>query len=401
MFAERAADPRSNAAALLVGRVVGATATILVLSIASHRLDGSQFGLVASTMAAGFLLNSLVTWGTDTVITRAVAADRPDAAETAGTSLGLQIVAVGVLVAIAAVAVGLGANVVVLVQALALLPQAAVTVGSAVLRGREQMGRLLVASASGALVALASILLLFAVDEAPWVPVAAMALGSLLTAVVLGALTAGGISAPNGRAAAELVRESGPFAAMVVLAAVGAQVGPIIVELVSEDTAGGYGVAVRLNEAARLLPASVTAAFFPAMLAGLHRSARYRRWMRLLTGYAVAATVALVALAGPINRIVFDSEAGAVPLIRILALGSVLTVVRLAKSFELIAAGRERAVLRSALIGAMITVAGGVALAVPAGSQGVAWAQLAGLAAATLSLALEHPADPAPRPADV
>jgi len=397
MFAERAADPRSNAAALLVGRIAGAMATIFVFSIASHRLDGAAFGLVASTMAAGFLLNSLVTWGTDTVVTRAVAAGRHDAAATAGASLGLQLAAVALLVAVAGVAVGTGLDIVVLVQALALIPQAVVTVGGAVLRGREQMGRLLAASASGSAVAPVATLVLFSFDEAAWVPVAGMALGSLVTAAVIASLAAGGISPPARGAALALGRESAPFAAMVVLAAVGAQVGPVIVELASEETAGGYGVAVRLSEAARLLPASATAAFFPAMLAGLHHSDAYRRWMRLLVAYAVAATALLVALAGPINRLVFDSEVGAVPLIRILALGTVLTVLRLARSFELIAAGRERAVLRSAVIGAVITVVGGLGLAGAAGGQGVAWAQLAGLAAATLSLALEDPTDRAAR----
>lgn len=385
-----AGDPRANAVALFAGRVVGATVMVGVVSLAAYRLDGAQFGIVASTMAAGFLANTLVTWGTDTVITRAIAAGRADAGAIAGASLGLQLGAVTVLVAAALVAVAAGADIALLVQAIALVPLAVLTVTAAIVRGRQRMGRLLLANAAGAAATALAAIGLFRVDEAAWVPIAATGLGAGVSAVVLLVFTASAIERSRRSIAVALVRESGPFAAMVVLAAVGAQVGPIVVELAGDESAGGYGVAVRVNEAARIVPASAMAAFFPAMLSGLHRTERYRRWLRLLVGYAVGATAVLVAFAEPLNRIVFDHEPGAAALIRILAAGLLITVVRLALSFELIAAGRERAVVRSALAGAVITVAGGFAVASWAGTQGVAWAQLAGLVAATALLAVER-----------
>ncbi len=134
-------------------------------------------------------------------------------------------------------------------------------------------------------------------------------------------------------------------------------------------------------------------AFFPAMLMGLHRTARYVRWIRWLLVYAAAATGGLLLFADPINRIVFDAEQGGAPLIRILAIGLVLTVVRLARSFELIAGGHERTVLTSALLGAVVTVGGGVLVAPSFGTQGVAWAQLAGLLVATGLLVVRRPAE--------
>ena len=70
-----------------------------------------------------------------------------------------------------------------------------------------------------------------------------------------------------------------------------------------------------------------------------------------------------------------------------MALGLFVTVARHAFSFELIAGGQERAVFRSALVGALVTVVGGLLVARPYGATGIAWAQITGLVAATVLLA--------------
>jgi len=99
----------------------------------------------------------------------------------------------------------------------------------------------------------------------------------------------------------------------------------------------------------------------------------------LMLGYSVVATLGLVVLAQPLNRLMFDSQPDGAALIRLLSLGLILTVFRLALSFELIAANRESTVLVSAVIGALATVVGGVVLVGPFGARGVAVAQLVGL----------------------
>lgn len=381
-----------NAAALLAGRVFGAVVTMVVVSLSAHRLDLEQFGLMTSVLAGGFLLNSLITFGTDTVVTRAVAAERSDAASTAWAALALQLAASLAVVAAALVSVLMGADVALLVQAIGLVAMAVVTVSGAVLRGAQRMHQLLVANGAGGIAAVVVVFVGFGRSEAPWVPVSALAVGSLVSAIVLFWFAAPELRMGSGgarvRSAIALARESAPFAAMVVLAAVGAQVGLLLVEFAGDETAGGYGVAVRVNEAARLVPAAAMGAFFPAMLSGLHRTDRYRRWLRWLFVYGVVATLAMLLLANPVNRIVFDNQPDGAALIRILACGLVFTVARLAMSFELIAAGSERAVLVSAVAGAAVTVIGGLALVGQFGAQGVAWAQFGGLAAATLLLVL-------------
>lgn len=379
-----------NAAALLIGRIVSAVAAVAIASIAAHRLTVDEFGLVASVMAGGFLVNTLVSFGTDTVVTRAVAAARADAGAVGRASLHAQLVASVILSACAAGAVALGLDVAVLVQAVALLPLAVVTVAGAVLRGRQRMDLLLIATSAGALCAVVVLLALFAVQQTAWVPIAAIGAGSTVTALVSFWFARADLASRERASIVALLRETAPFAAMVVLAAVGAQAGLLLVEFFTEETAGGYGVAVRLSEAARLVPAAAMGAFFPAMLSGLHRTDRYRRWLTWLVLYAVVATVALLVLAAPINRIVFDTQPGGESLIRILSLGLTLTVVRLALSFELIADGHEQVVLRSALLGAAVTVIGGLLVAGRFGAPGIAWMQLVGLAGAVGLLALRR-----------
>jgi len=381
-----------NAVALLASRVFGALVSVVVVSVSAHRLDLDQFGLMASVMTAGFLANSLITFGTDTVVTRAVAAARVDAVATTLAAFKLQVMAAAGFALASIVAFAAGVDLAVLVQGVALIAMAGVTVAGAVLRGVQRMDRLLVAHTAGGLATLVAVFVGFSRYEAAWVPIAALAFGSVVTALASFAYVNPELRRdPDHRQGvvrlSSLRRETAPFAAMVILAAVGSQAGLLLVEFASDQTAGGYGVAVRVSEAARLIPAAAMGAFFPAMLSGLHRTDRYRRWMRWLGIYGVVATAAMVILAEPANRIVFDSQPDGASLIRILALGLLFTIGRLAISFELIAGGHERTVLISAVIAAVVTVAGGLLVVGRFGAQGVAWLQLAGLVAATALLA--------------
>ena len=124
----------TNAFSLLISRVLAAVAATAIFSIAAHQLTVRDFGLVASTLAAGFLANSLVTFGTDTLITREVAADGPGALTTTTSALRLQLLGASLLVSASVIAWLLGAPLVLVIQAVALVPQAVMTVAGAVLR---------------------------------------------------------------------------------------------------------------------------------------------------------------------------------------------------------------------------------------------------------------------------
>ncbi|MEM7093849.1 MAG: oligosaccharide flippase family protein [Actinomycetota bacterium] len=384
------ARPRRNAVAVFAARVVAALATTAVVAISAHRLDQTEFGLVVSTMAAGFLLNTLITFGTDTLITRSIAAGDSDAGSVTRGALALQLGAASLATVAAAIAVLVGAPSVLLVEALSLLPLAIVTVASAVVRGVERMEHLLRASVTVAVVSLGLTIVGFMVWDEPLVPIAARAIAACGAAVVLGRVAQSYEAWHGAVRVASLLRRAAPFAAMVVLAAIGTQAGLLIVEFLADEPTGGYGAAVRLFEAGRMVPASVIAAFFPAMVRGIHRRVEYRRSMLWLVGYSLATTIALIALAGPIDRWVFARQPDGPTLIRILALALPVTVLRLVLSFEAIAEGRERGVAVSAAVGCAMLITGGIAVAGRLGAAGVAWAQLAGVTAAVIVLAVDR-----------
>lgn len=383
----------TNALSLLASRIIAAVAATVVFAIAAHQLSAAEFGLVASTLAAGFLANSFVTFGTDTLVTREVAARHDDALGTARAALRLQLASATLLVALSIIAWGLGAPGLLVAQATTLIPLAVVTVAGAILRGRQQMVPLATSAAVGAVVSLTATIAGFALANRPIVPIVALGLGACVSATILAVAAGGSKLTPRtrmGRSAPHplhlLVRSTAPFAVMVVLAAVGAQVGLLLVEFLTEEPTGGYGVAIRLTEAGRLVPAAVLGAFFPAMVDGVHHTRRYHQWLRVLTGYTVVAIVVLVATAGPINEVVFDNQPDGAALIRILAMSLIFTLARLSLSFSAIAEGHERRVANSALIGTIVLMGAGAALAMPWGARGIAVAHVAGIAAASLYL---------------
>lgn len=379
----------SNAVAVFAARVVAAIATTALVAIAAHRLDTGDFGLVVSTMAAGFIVNTVITFGTDTLITRSVAADDADAGELTRASLRLQLLAAIVVAGAGVVGVALGAPAVVAIEALSMVPLAIVTVASAVVRGVERMHHLFAASTAGALISLLVLLVGFSIDVDPVVPIGARAIGNAVAAVVIWRAAARYVDWTGARlAVGSLARRAAPFAAMVVLAALGTQAGVLLVEFLGDEPTGGYGAALRLFEAARMVPAAVVAAFFPAMVGGLHHSPRFPRWRSALAGYTVVATAALLIAAGVIDRWVFDSQPSGPTLIRIVALALPLTVARLLLSFEAIADDRENVVVASAAVGTIVVLVVGAALASSLGAAAVAAAQVAGVGAAVTVLVL-------------
>lgn len=134
---------------------------------------------------------------------------------------------------------------------------------------------------------------------------------------------------------------------------------------------GQLAAALRLVEAARLLPAAVLGAVFPLLV---RQQAAVEGWVRWgLVGYGLLAALLLIVLARPLLYLLFgpDYEPAVLPL-RLLALGLVPFTLSQPLAAELVAAGREKRVL----------AATGVALAGTAVLSTLAffWQGLAGLA---------------------
>ena len=94
----------SNAAWLLSGRLGTAGAAVVVAVIAARDLGEADFGTYAAVLAAGLFANTFVTFGTDTLVVRSVAAGAAD--DAVRPSLGLQwllaapLIVVGLVVAL-------------------------------------------------------------------------------------------------------------------------------------------------------------------------------------------------------------------------------------------------------------------------------------------------------------
>lgn len=361
---------RANTLALLAGRFISAATSFVVAVMAARALD-EDFGAFGAILAAGFIANTVITFGTDTLIVRATSRDPHGAgSDVAKPVLALQLAA-GLVVTIAALIAYLAGAIDsgVLIQAAILIPQAVVTVASAVLRGRQQMTRLMVSSTVGGVVGLIASIALLASNTTVWAPILGLGIGHVVTAILIGVQAKLGIRIPaSSHEVKALARVTSAFAIMVAATTIASQVALVVLGAFGVAGAAGFAVATRFTEAARLLPASAYGAAFPAMADRVHRRPAYVDWSRRLLYYAGAVTLVLIAFARPICDAVFGAIDHGPETLRILALGIVPVVLRLRLSFELIADGHEAQVAKVSmatavfiLVGSLIAVSAGAA----------------------------------------
>jgi O-antigen/teichoic acid export membrane protein len=368
---------RRNALALLAARLLGGGANLASLVVAARSLTPSAFGELVVVTAVVALANTATTFGTDDVVVRSVA--RGDTSHVGG-ALRLQ----WALALVVAFVVGMSAVVDrgpvggwALVGTVALAPMAVVSVTTAVLRGVERSERVLVAALVGSAVQLAGFAWAGAADSGVGGYVAALVAGQLAGATV-GVVAARSVLGAGSRwwggdSAVAVASRSWRFAAMVLGSALIAQAGVLMVgALAGETGAGHHGLATRVSETLRLVPAAAYAALFPVLARGDGGVRRTRSRGRL-----VAGTVALVALGWGLAPVVWPT--------RWLVLGLPAVVWRLDRSTVLLAADREREVLRITLGVLPVALCG---LGVGAAAAGAPGAALATTGAVVLHAAL-------------
>lgn len=377
---------RSNTFSLVAARLVSAAAGLIVSVMVARRLGVGDFGSYVAVVAGAFVANTLVTFGTDTLVVRDVA--RHEASPEVGASLGLQLLVAAPIAVAAAIVVGLwGDQAAPLgVAAVGLIPGVWATTAIAVLRGRERMDLAAVATSAGSLSAVGGTVVAAAADAGISMFVAAVVGGQIVGAAVASVL-ARRESAASWRPTLDLStwRRAAPFAVMVGATAIAAGSGVLALEFLGTEAATGqYGAANRLSEGLRLLPAAVFGAAFPAMARGVHRRPDYRREVRTVMAGTVALAALTIAVAGSVVGWLFGDFAETAATLRVLALGLIPLTLRLRWSFELIAEGGEAIVARLAVVAALVTVAL-VSLAATSGPTLVA---AAGVTALTIHAAL-------------
>lgn len=427
-----------NATALLTARVITAIGNLGLAALVATRLGSAGFGTFAALLAGGAIANLAITFGVDLVVVRAVAAAEVGAGSTVRHALLLQILGASLLFMTAGAAVVAGASPLILLPAATLYPMGLTTVASAVLRGAQQMQPIPGAALASSLVAIAAAALF--VSDGIWVAVAAVSVGQIVGAAVLATAAvpfvprraetptstatstpapagtstpaatstpaSAGTSTPAPEAAdtqphplVRLLGESWVFAIATVATTVMIQGSLIVYETVGSGDGGGLAAGIRLAETARMVPAAAFAALFPAMFDGVHRSPRYQRLFLAMVAYAIVAAAVLSLFAPLLSDLVFDDPADGTLVIRILAVGLVATVFRLRYSFELIAKGQERTVLRIAACAAAAALIGYGIGAVMDSVVVVALVQLGAAVATAAALAGASRRTVEPRPA--
>ena len=245
--------------------------------LAARSLGDSRFGVFVAVVAAVFVANTIVTFGTDALVIRSTA--EGEGVVEAQRSLGVQLPLAVAFVACSSVAtavVGSSAGPL-LLQALRLLPGARGTASGALLRGRQRMDlvTLSIGVASAATVSVAVL--------AHW---QAMGVGGFVGSGVAGQVTGaatlsfftgrtGGTAGVPALLTANWSRAR-PFAIMVAASGVATAAGVVALQMQGTATdTSHYAATHRITEGLQLLPGAVFGAAFPAMSVGLHRTREY------------------------------------------------------------------------------------------------------------------------------
>lgn len=383
----------ANATALVSARVFMAAAAIIVAAVAARQLGEEGFGTYAAVVIAGFLANTVVTFGTDTLVVRSLA--RGEDHTDIRRSVGLQLSIVSVIVVAAAIGVAVVGEraIPLLIQAAGLVAGVWATAAGAVLRGRERMDLTAISTTAGALVTVAGALVAGSVDGSVGAFVLAVVIGQVVAAISAVAL-ATRLMPMSTRLLAwsptfdlTFWTDARPFATMVGASAVAASVGVLSLQLFGNNiNTGHFAAANRVAEGLRLIPAAAFGASFPAMSRQVHLTARYANGVKVLLVATTAVAALTVLWADPIVDVVFDDFEEAAQILRILALGLVPLVIRLRWSFELIAEGAQDAVAHLAVSAAAVTVILCIVSAIRWGPTMVATSTVIGLTFHAVSL---------------
>ena len=362
-----------NAGWLLAARVGQQAILLLFTALVARQLGDVGLGQMAWVTAVLYLGNIFSTWGLDTLLLRQIGGERrTDSVPLAAALLLELLLAVMFIAALLLLPFsGQSSQTVVGLRLYAgsLLPLAFLTLTSAALRGYEQMGWLAILTLGTAVLQVGGTAVLFAVGGGfvglmGWllaVQIFSAGFGWWLCRRVL----------PNFRLNWQLLRWStvqklwqmGFWLALLVVTAVLLQrLGILLLGwLGTEAQTGQLAAALRLVEAARLLPGAVMGAVFPVLakqketgdwrleIFSLQSPISNYRWG--LAAYGFLAALALVLLARPLVFLLFGvGYETAVALLRLLAWGVLPFTLSLPLSVELVVAGAEKRVLLATFV---------------------------------------------------
>ena len=355
---------RTDSGFLLLLRLLGGLAGALTIVLAARTLDAGDLSVFVAALAVSSVANTVINFGTDTWLLRAVAAD---AATSAAPVVGVQlrrasiVVGVGVGGLCMATATGVEWALDVAPLGVGLYAGVATTTAGAVRRARGEITSTALAGTAGAAVLLLGAGVSWQADAGLASFVVAATAGQVVAAVMTAwplreDSTFGVRSTSEDRR--RVAAAARPLGRTVVSTSVANSVGAVAAAALATATvAAAVSTTQRLVEAMRMVPASVHAAWFPRLLHGdPHEDAD--RTLRGIATLAVAAAAIGVLTAGPVTELLFPDVDGVAAAWRIGVLSLVPLVVRLERSSRLLAVGFDDAVRRAADAAAAVVVVG-------------------------------------------
>jgi len=338
---------------------------LLFTVLVARQLGDRGLGQLAWVSAVLYLGNIFSTWGLDTVLLRQIGAQRRTDTVPLAAALALELVLSAIFIFVLLLlpfaqkspetVVGLH------LYAWVLLPLALLTIIGAALRGYEQMSWLAGLTLGTAVLQVGGTAVLFAVSGS------FISLMSWLLAVQIIAAGTGwwlcrrvlpnfhlNWQLLNWSAMRQLVNVGFWLALLLVTAVLLQRLGILLLGwLGTEAQTGQLAAALRLVEAARLLPGAVMGAVFPVLAREQAEGGKWPvtngriityRWGLLVYGFL--ASVGLWLLARPLVFLLFgEGYETAVSLLQILAWGVLPFTLSLPLSVELVVAGAEKQAL--------------------------------------------------------
>lgn len=359
---------RINSAVLFLMRVGQQAVLLLFMALVARQLGDRGLGQLAWVTAVLYLGNVFSTWGLDTVLLRQIGAERRTDTVPLASALLLEFILATIFIVVLLLVPFPGQSEETIVglrlYAWVLLPLAFLTLTGAALRGYEQMGRLAGLTLGTAVLQLSGTAVLFAVGGTfiglmGWLLVVQMIAAGASWWLCRRALPQFGLNWAllNWQAIRRLTNVGFWLALLMMTAVLLQRLGILLLGwLGSAAQTGQLAAALRLMEAARLLPGAVMGAVFPVLakqkeigdwrlkITNLQSPVSSYRWG--LVAYGFLAAVGLRLMARPLILFLFgEGYETAVSLLQILAWGVLPFTLSLPLSVELVVAGAEKWVL--------------------------------------------------------
>ena len=352
-FADAFPVLRRNSLHLLGGRVSAQALALLFVALAARRLGPADFGQFTVAAAVVLIGNTFTTFGTDTLLIRELAkASR--VTHIASRTLTLQLVLSAIWILAALI---LRISPALTLYPVSLLPLAFFSVASAILRAFERMDLFWVASLiHGAVQVIAALLARDVLTLCAFL-IVSHTLTALLTLWMCSASLPGFSLLPR-LDFRPILKLTLPFAALTTLSILSQRFGVLSVAAWIDDSAAGlFSTAARVLEGLKLGHYALLGALLPALSRGIQNPRRIS--LAVLSGLLVLSALiggGVTVAARPILLSLFgEVYLPAVPLLVVLIWSLVPYSVSAWLSVEMVARGKERALLTATALSLPLT----------------------------------------------